>query len=81
LDGRLQGGQRVQQNQPQLNWVRSEFCGTGACVEAAQTADDSILLRNSTDPTGPVLTFKRSEWDAFVAGVRAGNFDSGPQAA
>lgn len=33
-----------------------------------------IALRDSKDPQGPVLRFTRQEWDAFVAGVGAGDF-------
>lgn len=32
-------------------------------------------LRSSADPDGTVLVFTPSEWDAFVAGVRDGEFD------
>ncbi len=45
------------------------------CVEVA-FADESILLRHSKEPAGPVLSFTHSEWAAFLAGVRRGEFDS-----
>lgn len=32
-------------------------------------------LRSSAEPDGTVLVFTPSEWDAFVAGVRDGEFD------
>jgi predicted secreted Zn-dependent protease len=57
-----------------LEWRRSDFCGNSACVEVAQDAE-AFLVRDSKNPSGSVLTFDRAEWDAFVAGVRAGNFD------
>ena len=56
-------------------WQRSEFCGSQACVEVANTAPDVFLVRDAKNPDGPMLSFDRNEWDAFVAGVRAGNFD------
>ncbi|WP_306988853.1 DUF397 domain-containing protein [Amycolatopsis thermophila] len=31
-------------------------------------------LRKATDPDGTVLVFTPSEWDAFVAGARDGEF-------
>ncbi|GAA1281492.1 DUF397 domain-containing protein [Saccharothrix xinjiangensis] len=31
-------------------------------------------MRNSAHPDGPVLVFLPAEWEAFVAGVRAGEF-------
>lgn len=38
-------------------------------------ADSDVLLRDSKDPDGTVLRFTRSEWDAFVEGVRTGAFE------
>jgi hypothetical protein len=32
-------------------------------------------VRDSTDPTGPVLRFPRGAWAAFLGAVRAGEFD------
>nr|WP_245650453.1 DUF397 domain-containing protein [Nocardia harenae] len=32
-------------------------------------------VRDSKNPAGPVLDFTPSEWTAFVAGVRAGEFN------
>jgi hypothetical protein len=57
------------------DWRRSEFCGSQACVEVANMATDMILVRDSKNPHGTPLSFDRAEWEAFVAGVRAGNFD------
>ncbi|TFE28261.1 DUF397 domain-containing protein [Frankia sp. B2] len=35
----------------------------------------AITLRGTAGPGGPVLYFTEAEWDAFVAGVTAGEFD------
>jgi hypothetical protein len=59
-----------------LAWVRSGRCESSSCVEAVSVAD-SVLVRNSTDPSGPVLRFTEEEWIAFVGGVRDGDFDFG----
>lgn len=48
-------------------------CSLGDCVQVA-TGPDEIKVRDSKNPDGPVLTFTRSEWDAFTAGVIAGEF-------
>ncbi len=60
----------------QLDWRRSSLCSThGSCVEVAQTPDGGVAIRNGETPdTAPVLFFTRDEWEAFVAGVRAGEF-------
>ena len=57
-----------------LIWRRSQRCDTGTCVEAAAAGED-VAVRDSKDPTGPVLRFTKSEWDAFIAGVREGDFE------
>jgi Domain of unknown function (DUF397) len=36
--------------------------------------DGSVVLRASNDPDGPELTFTPAEWEAFVGGVRLGEF-------
>jgi Domain of unknown function (DUF397) len=56
--------------------VGTEFaaaCSSGSCVEVGHAAG-TVLVRDSKDPNGPVLTFTPDEWDAFTAGVRAGQF-------
>jgi predicted secreted Zn-dependent protease len=58
-----------------LTWRKSTRSGAaGHCVEVAD-APASVLVRDSKDATGPVLTFERSNWTGFLAGVRAGEFD------
>jgi hypothetical protein len=34
-----------------------------------------IAVRDSKDPSGPVLGFAPDEWRAFAAGIRAGEYD------
>jgi hypothetical protein len=33
------------------------------------------VMRNSADPDGPKLYFTEAEWEAFVLGVKDGEFD------
>lgn len=56
-----------------VDWRKSTYCDTSACVEVGRIGD-RIALRDSKDPEGPVLQFDRQEWNAFVAGVGAGEF-------
>lgn len=44
------------------------------CVEVAYV-DGHYGVRDSKNPTGPVLVFDRDEWTAFVAGAKDGEFD------
>lgn len=46
----------------------------GGCVEVG-VVSGSLRVRDTKDPAGPELTFTPSEWDAFLRGVRAGEFD------
>ncbi len=57
-------------------WFTSSRSGSngGQCVEVRQD-DEEIRVRDSKDRTGPVLAFTSDEWDAFVAGAKAGEFD------
>jgi hypothetical protein len=53
---------------------RSNGNGGNNCVEVA-TTPDTVAVRDSKDPDGPRLSFTPSEWAAFLAGVKAGEFD------
>ncbi|MEV4187115.1 DUF397 domain-containing protein [Streptosporangium canum] len=72
-------------------WRKSSFSGNngGDCVEVAELKDvtgglghkaghtDLIAVRDSKDPDGPKLFFTPTEWDAFINGVKASEFDLG----
>lgn len=59
-----------------LTWRKSSLSfSNGNCVEAARLPDGGTALRDSKDPDGPVLAFTPAEWDAFLGGARAGEFD------
>lgn len=57
------------------DYAKSSFSGTGGCVEVCMLADGTIGLRDSKDVSKPPHVFTQPEWHAFVAGVRAGEFD------
>jgi hypothetical protein len=56
-------------------WIKSTFSGARDCVEVAREAASGILLRDSKDPSGPMLAFTETEWRAFLDGAKAGEFD------
>ena len=58
----------------QRRWRKSSRSQFNTCVEVCFVGD-RVPLRNSGDPDGPVLVFTAHEWDAFVAGVKLGEFD------
>ncbi|GAA4235865.1 hypothetical protein FHR32_008498 [Streptosporangium album] len=70
-----------------LKWRKSSLSGNngGDCIEAAalenasqrpaHKQDATVALRDSKDPSGPVLFFNDSEWAAFLDGAKASEFD------
>ncbi|MEU3184693.1 DUF397 domain-containing protein [Streptomyces sp. NPDC006923] len=58
-----------------IKWQKSSFSGGGGeqCVEIAEH-NGAILMRESDDPN-MVTTTDRSKFAAFIAGVKAGEFD------
>lgn len=58
-------------------WRKSSFCnGAATCVEVAPLPDGSVGVRDSKlGDDSPLLSFTPTEWVAFVAGVRDGEFD------
>lgn len=59
----------------EARWQKATFSLEGNCVEVR--GDEGVVqVRDSKDNgTGPELSFTPSEWDAFIAGVKAGEFD------
>ncbi|ONI79058.1 DUF397 domain-containing protein [Kribbella sp. ALI-6-A] len=45
------------------------------CVEVADLDGGRVAVRDSKNPAGPALIFTPSEWDAFIAGAKDGEFD------
>jgi hypothetical protein len=55
-------------------WRKSARSGNSGCVEVA-ILERLVGVRDSKDHQGPVLVFTPDEWNAFLAGVRDGEFD------
>lgn len=56
-------------------WQKSSRSGgTDNCVEVAWMPGH-VGVRDSKDPTGPVLNVETDVWKAFVSAVRGGQFD------
>jgi hypothetical protein len=54
---------------------KSSFSGGANCVEVCRLPDGRIALRDSKAPELRPHLFTPAEWTAFLAGVRAGEFD------
>jgi hypothetical protein len=44
------------------------------CV-AVKVTDNSVQVRDTKDPQSPTLEYTHSEWNAFIGGVKQGEFD------
>jgi hypothetical protein len=57
-------------------WRKSSHSnGATNCVEVAMLAGGAVGVRHSRRPDGAVIVYSRSEWAAFVAGVKAEEFE------
>jgi hypothetical protein len=53
-----------------MKWKKSSYCGyNGDCVEVAAGAG-GVLVRDSKNPSGPVLAFTPGEWREFLRSRR-----------
>ena len=52
------------------NWRKSSYSGSngGECIEVAAT--ETVLVRDTADRTGPLLTFTPDAWRAFTAAIK-----------
>jgi hypothetical protein len=56
------------------DWRKSTHSCVNGCVEVAFLGD-KVGVRDSKDRIGAVLVFDFFEWQAFIVGVRAGEFE------
>ena len=69
------GAGRQVEDQARIEWRKSTLSTTNGCVEVAFVGDRIALRDSKQQGGGPVLEFTAVEWDAFLGGVRGGEFD------
>jgi hypothetical protein len=64
------------------DWAKSSLSngnGGNNCLEgrliAATDNGSTVEIRDTKDPSGPTLKFTKAEWEAFIGGVKQGEFD------
>jgi hypothetical protein len=60
-------------------WHKSSYSGNGGqqngCVEVARNLPGIVAVRDSKDPSVPVLTVPAAGWGALIASVKAEQLD------
>jgi len=51
------------------DWRTSSRCNGGSCVAMA-IRDDAILVRNTSDPEGPIIAVSPAAWRDLIAGIK-----------
>lgn len=53
-------------------WIKSSYSDAngGNCIEIAPAYPETVPVRDSKNPDGPVLVVTRSAWSAFVGSLR-----------
>ncbi|MEV6304778.1 DUF397 domain-containing protein [Actinoplanes sp. NPDC051861] len=65
----------AESNNEPLAWRKATKSGTSNCVELAKVDGDTVAFRNSRQPDGAVVTYTRAELEAFIDGIKRGEFD------
>ncbi|MGW4717477.1 DUF397 domain-containing protein [Nocardia sp. NPDC004260] len=61
---------------PAATWFKSSFSSADRdCVEVAFLREGCVGVRDSKNPTGPVLVFGPSEWDSFTVRIACGELE------
>jgi hypothetical protein len=56
------------------HWRKSTYSGlNGNCVEVARLAEGRIGVRDSKDPSGPVLAISFDGWNQLIASIKSDN--------
>ena len=57
-------------------WTKSSLShANGNCVEITDLSDGQVGMRHSKNAAGSVLSFPPQEWQAFLGGIRNGEFN------
>lgn len=57
------------------HWRKSSYSALQDCVEVRHAPDGHVEMRDTKDRDAGALAFSESEFAAFLAGIKAGEFD------
>jgi Domain of unknown function (DUF397) len=64
----------VDANEAGESWVKSSLSTSGGCLEVRRRSTE-VLVRDSKDPDGVVLSFEPAAFAQFLQAVKSGEFD------
>ena len=64
-------------DQPKVikSWFNASQNDGSSCVDVQFLSDGSAQVRHSKKPDAEIISYDAAEWDAFVTGAKAGEFD------
>jgi hypothetical protein len=57
-----------------LQWQVSQRCNGGECVRVAD-GGQMIFLGDTKNPSGPVFSYSRPQWQALITQIKRGDLD------
>ena len=64
----------VDSSSPDIPWRTAVKSASSNCIQVARL-DGAIMIADSKNPSGPVLSYTLEEFDAFLDGAKKGEFD------
>ncbi|MDT0398886.1 MULTISPECIES: DUF397 domain-containing protein [Streptomyces] len=67
---------RVTRDLSTVRWRKSSYSDGqegGACVEVRDDFPGTVPVRDSKNPTGPVMVLDGAAWQPFIDGVKGGS--------
>jgi hypothetical protein len=57
-----------------VKWIKSSYSGVsgGDCVEAAAVRPGVVVVRDSKNPSGVMLSFDSEDWNDFLRRIKHG---------
>lgn len=56
-------------------FTKSSFSGSGHSCVGVCFEGEAVHTINTNVPDGQMITYTKDEWEAFIAGVKKGEFD------